>query len=241
MRSQVQDVMTRQVLAVTPATPFKEMVSLLTAYRISALPVVNADRHVLGLVSEADLLSSQWEARRSGLDPKRGNADRVKAPGQVAADFMHTPAVTVTATTSLGQAAKLLQGRRLKRLVVVSDDGELLGIVTRSDLLKVFLRDDGEIRHEIIQRVLVRKLCMDPGRITVEVSDGVVTLGGTVERRSLVGLLARLVAEVDGVVEVVEHLGWDPLDDDPLSTGENPAPPRPLRMRTLTTASPPGR
>ncbi len=243
MRSQVQDVMTRQVLAVTPPTPFKEMVSLLTAYRISALPVVNADRHVLGLVSEADLLAPQPQpsSRHAALAPTRHNADHVKAAGQVAADFMHTPAVTITATTSLNQAAKLLQDRNRKRLVVVSDTGELLGIVTRSDLLKVFLRADDEIRREIVHDVLINTLFLDPGRFTVTVRDGVVTLGDTAERRSLVALLVRLIAAIDGVVEVEveEHLGDDSFGDADDIDDEIPAHARPLRMRTLTAAAPP--
>jgi CBS domain-containing protein len=227
MRSRVQDVMTGEVLAVTPATPFKELVSLLTAYRISALPVVDAGRHVLGLVSEADLLAAQpqpetqiepdpgagegWEDR-APIAPARHSADRVKASGQVAADFMHTPAVTIAATTSLNQAARLLQARNLKRLVVVGDDNRLVGIVTRSDLLKVFLRADDDIRREIIQELIVKGLFLDPDRFTVTVTDGVVSLGGTVERRGLVRLLVRLVAAVDGVVEVGEHLGGDVAD-----------------------------
>ena len=246
MRSRVQDVMTSEVLAITPSTPFKEMVSLLTAYRISALPVVDPDRRVLGLVSEADLLApppqpqSQRDPgvdadaggdQRSPLAPSRHNADHVKAAGQVAADFMHCPALTIIATASLNQAARLLQTRNLKRLIVVGEAGELVGIVTRSDLLKVFLRADDDIRREIIQDVIVKTLFLDPDRFTVTVCDGVVTLEGTVERRGLVPLLVRLVAAVDGVVEVDEHLDDDPLgDDDPalrqLLPALTPTPPR---------------
>ena len=254
MRSRVEDVMTRQVLAVTPDTPFKELVSLLTAYRISALPVVNAERRVLGVVSEADLLAPQLKrdpttagTRQPLLPHGRHDADQVKAAGQVAADFMHCPAVTVAATASLSQAARLLQSRNLKRLVVVGAAGELAGIVTRSDLLKVFLRADDEIRREINQEVIVNTLFLDPGRFTVEVCDGVVTLTGTIEHRGLAGLLVRLVAAVDGVVEVNERLHCGPLGDDPLrgdwlgdaAEDDNPPRPRPPRGHARAQAPPP--
>jgi CBS-domain-containing membrane protein len=130
-----------------------------------------------------------------------------------AEEIMTTPPLTIRPDASLGEAARLMHDRRVKRLPVVdADHGTIVGIVSRSDLLKVFLREDAEIADEIREDVFRRTLWMDSAAIRVVVSDGVVTLQGQVERRSLIALIERLVLSTDGVVAFNNRLSY--LEDD---------------------------
>jgi CBS domain-containing protein len=215
MRSRVEDVMTTEVIAVDPSTSFKELVNLLAAYRVSALPVVDAERRPVGIVSEGDLLLK--EALPAGVGV--GGAEEAKASGRVAADLMTTPVVSVGPLAGLAEAARLARAHGVKRLPVVDADGRLVGIVSRGDLLKVFLRGDAQIRTEIVRDVLCGTLAIDPSRLVVEVRDGIVTLGGTVEWRAAVPLVVRLAGAVDGVVCVEDRLGWE---DDAAPGGPGP-------------------
>jgi CBS domain-containing protein len=146
---------------------------------------------------------------------RRQREDRAKAAGDTAAELMTSPAVTIGPDATIAEAAKLLHRQRVKRLPVVDPAGPLLGIVSRADLLKVFLRSDADISREIRQEVLVRAMWMDPGTVTVDVRDGVVSLTGRLERRSLVPIVLSLVRGLDGVVGVVDRLTFD-LDDTPI-------------------------
>jgi CBS domain-containing protein len=110
-------------------------------------------------------------------------------------------------------AAKLLARHGIKRLPVVDDQRRLVGIVSRSDLLRLFLRDDEATRREVVEQVLMRALWIDPNTVAVDVRDGIVTLAGRVERKSIVPAAVRLTRTVPGVVDVVDHLSFD-WDDD---------------------------
>jgi CBS-domain-containing membrane protein len=125
---------------------------------------------------------------------------------------MTAPVITIRPEASLGQAARLLHERRVKRLPVVEEGGKVVGIVSRADLLKVFMRPDEEIRQEVAGDVLARTLSIGPDRVRATVRDGVVTLEGLVDRRSLIPFLTGLVRGVDGVVGVEERLGYE-IDD----------------------------
>lgn len=219
MSHQVKDVMIRSVVAVGQDAPFKRVVELLHMYGISALPVVDDDNRVVGVVTEDDLLVKE------GLDedgsPSRGFAvggqrrERTKADALVAGEAMTSPAVTIRPEASLSEAARLLHSRHLKRLPVVDEQGLLLGIVGRADLLRVFLRSDADIRREVREQVLARSLSLEPGTVRAEVRDGVVTLEGQVERRSQVPMVVAAVRAVEGVVGVDPRLTW--AHDDILS------------------------
>ncbi|MDL2074871.1 CBS domain-containing protein [Streptomyces sp. GXMU-J15] len=192
----VSDVMTHTVVAVGSEAPFKEIVSLLDEWKVSALPVLAGEGRVVGVVSEADLLLKE-EFR----DTEEGDlADRVKAGGVTAGDLMSTPAVTVHADATLAEAARIMARRHVKRLPVVDGVGLLQGVVSRSDLLKVFLRTDQEIAEEIRSTVLGHLPFTSP--LTVNVKEGVVTLGGSLPDRTLVPVLARAVRAVEGVVDI---------------------------------------
>ncbi len=191
----VQQVMTDRpnlVVAWTD-TPFKQLVELMQARDVSALPIVDAEDHVLGIVSEADLLLP-------------GN-------GHTAAQLMTRQVVTVAASASVGEAARVMHERRVKRLPVVDGEGRLVGIVSRRDLLSVFLRSDKELAAEI-RRDFRQLLWLAPLEVDVTVTRGVAHIEGKVETKSLAELAGRLAVGVSGVVEVRNDLTWDRDDRD---------------------------
>ncbi|MFK3728704.1 CBS domain-containing protein [Streptomyces sp. NPDC088090] len=198
----VSDVMTRTAVAIGRDALYKEIVALMDEWKVSALPVLEGEGRVVGVVSEADLLPK--EAFR-GADPLSGEAEEEAKAGAVrAGDLMSSPAVTVHADASLAEAARIMARRKVKRLPVVNGIGMLEGVVSRSDLLKVFLREDGEMAAEI------RRSVLDGPALTgldVTVTKGVATLSGVLSDRSLVPLLARAVRAVEGVVDVRMELG----------------------------------
>lgn len=211
----VADVMTREVATVAPATPVKEIARQIAQRRVSALPVVDAESRVVGVVSEADLLLKEGRPGTPGrirfFEPRAQKADREKAQGFTAADLMTTPALTIAPEAPLAEAARGMRERRVKRLVVVDARGRLAGIISRSDVIRVFLRPDGDIRRAVIEGVALNLLWLDVRDLAVAVAEGVVTLSGRLDRRSDVDLLARLTLDIDGVIGVVNHLtyAWD--------------------------------
>ncbi|MFE5191169.1 CBS domain-containing protein [Streptomyces sp. NPDC056628] len=194
----VSDVMTHTVIAVGSEAPFKEIVELLDQWKVSALPVLAGEGRVVGVVSEADLLPK--EEVRDGGQAVNDVRTRIKASALTAGEVMSTPAVTVHADASLAEAARVMARRHLKRLPVVDGVGILQGVVSRSDLLKVFLRSDAEIGAEIRDHVLPHLPVTNA--LEVSVTDGVVTLSGAMPERGLVPVVARAVTAVEGVVDV---------------------------------------
>jgi len=216
MRRRVKEVMTTNVATVGEHAPFKQIVRILAERRVSALPVLDAAGRVVGVVSQADLLHKEefpgGPDDRWRIEHRRRRTARAKAAGDTAAELMTAPAVTVGPEASVAEAAKLLERHGIKRLPVVNEAGRLVGIASRADLLKVFLRSDEDIRREIREDVLLHTMWVDPSTFTVDVRDGVVTLAGPLEFRSLIPIAVRLVHGVDGVVDVVDRL-WFEVDD----------------------------
>jgi len=206
----VGDVMTRDVVVVRRGTPLKEIARQLTEHRISAMPVLDEEDRLVGLVSEADLMKRE----RFGLADARHRwrPRRRRAMGDSAKDLMSMPVITIAPETDVSRAARLMDSRGLKRLVVVDAEHRLVGIVSRADLVRVFLREDDDIRQEIVSDVLVRLLWADPELVDVRVDDGVVTLSGRLGQRSQIPVAVRLTRAVDGVVDVVNRLGYT-VDD----------------------------
>lgn len=152
----VEDVMTRRVIALAGGATFKDIVRTMETQLISALPVIDSGSHVIGVVSEADVLRKE-EFRDS--DQLRGPRSRppgalVKARAVTAEDLMTAPAVTVHPKAPVARAARLMARRRVKRLPVVDDEGVLQGIVSRADLLRVFLRSDPDIAEEVRREIV---------------------------------------------------------------------------------------
>ena len=227
MNRTVSEVMTRTVVSVNEFTPFKDIVRTMQEHGVSAVPVVDEDNIVLGLVSEADLLLKEdvgLDGEPHILDGAHRRHDRSKAVGRIASELMTAPAITIGPAATIGEAARLIHRHAVKRLPVVDPvDRSILGIVSRSDLLKAFLREDAEIAHEIREDVILRTLWIDPHTIRVLVRDGVVTVEGQLEHRGLLPILERLVLSTEGVVAFESRLSY-PLDDAALATGSSHRP-----------------
>jgi len=221
MKRTVSDVMTRTVVSVDASAPFKDIVRRMQDYRVSAVPVVDEDDIVLGIVSEGDLLLKEdedLEGEPRFLDGARRRRDRSKAAGRIASELMTIPVITIGPDATLGEAARLMHRHAVKRLPVVDrKGGSILGIVSRKDLLKVFLREDAEIAQEIREDVIRRTLWIDPHTIRVVVREGIVTMEGQLVPRSLLPILERLVLTTEGVVAFESRLSYPP--DDALATG----------------------
>ncbi|MEU4659143.1 CBS domain-containing protein [Streptomyces sp. NPDC023723] len=193
----VGEVMTRDVVQARLTTPFKEVVRLLDHHRISGLPVVDADDKVLGVLSGSDLVRTQ--AHQDGPAP----------PTAVrAGDVMSSPAITVHPEQTVPDAARLMERRGIERLPVVDEADRLIGIATRRDLLRVFLRADDDIRRQVTEETVVGTLGLSADAVLVSVRDGVVTLDGQVELRSQVTEVIHGAWRLDGVVGVVNGLGF---------------------------------
>ncbi|GGO41727.1 hypothetical protein GCM10012286_21980 [Streptomyces lasiicapitis] len=198
----VSDVMTHTVIAVGRDAPFKEIVELIDMWKVSSLPVLEGEGRVIGVVSEADLLPKEEfrDADPTRYDVLRRLSDMAKAGAITAGELMTSPAVSVHADATLAVAARIMARRRVKHLPVVDASGLLQGVVSRSDLLKVFLRPDEDIAAEI-RRTVLSSLPPET-QVDVRVQEGVVTLGGTLRDTALVPVLARASRAVEGVVDV---------------------------------------
>jgi CBS-domain-containing membrane protein len=210
MSSTVKDVMSTHVMAVRPNAGYKEMAAMLREQRVSAFPVVDDHNKVIGVVSESDLLV---KAALEGTVPGvlRGLTQRhvrSQVTGLTAADLMSRPVVTIGPDEPVSHAARLMYNKRVKRLPVVSADGTLMGIVTRSDVLSVYGRPDGEIYHEITEGIILDVFLCDPATFTVTVKDGIVTIEGTPETAWVGRDIIAAARHVEGVVAVRDRLSY---------------------------------
>ncbi|MFG2120233.1 CBS domain-containing protein [Streptomyces sp. NPDC048710] len=217
----VGSVMTTEVVRAEYGTPFKEVARLLAEHRISGLPVVDEDDKVIGVLSETDLMFRQvqppdpyWKRRRlPGVAlTKSARRRAAKARARTAGQLMTEPPVTVRAEDTVAEAARTMTEQGVERLPVVDEEDRLVGIVTRRDLLQVFLRPDPEIRDEVLEEVLERTLWLTSRSVDVSVVEGVVTLAGRLERKSDTEIAVSTTRQIDGVVAVVDQLTYR-LDD----------------------------
>lgn len=197
----VDDVMTREPVTVAPATAFKSCANLLRIHELSAIPVVGVDGKLVGLVSEADLLAKEIGASTA----KHRQLPGRKATALTVDDLMTPDLVTTTPDAPLASAASLMFEHHLKVLPVVDAGNRLVGVVSRAQVLRVFLRSDESIRREV-----ARELRLLPevirGRVDAEVKDGVVHLHIGADRVCTTEQLTSLVAPIPGVVGVVTHI-----------------------------------
>ena len=163
MGSTVKDVMTTQVVTVGTAASFKEMVVKMRESGVSALPVVDGEGRVIGVVSEADMLNKE-----AGLDTEPGElssllrfTEREKAAGVTAAELMTKPPVTIGPGAPVAEAARLMRDHRVKGLPVITDTGLLIGIISRADALRVFARPDADIRRDAEEEVIAETFLAD--------------------------------------------------------------------------------
>lgn len=213
--NKVGSVMTSDVVRAVYGTPFKEVARLLAAHRISGLPVVDEDDKVIGVISETDLMVRQATTpdpyepprrRRFAAFTRGGRQRTAKTEARTAGRLMTGPPVTAHADDTIVEAARTMARHRVERLPILDEADRLVGIVTRRDLLQVFLRPDTDIHEEVVQDVLGRTLWVPPHAVDVSVTEGVVTLTGQLERRSETDIAVSMTRQVDGVVAVVDKL-----------------------------------
>ncbi len=215
MNSSVKDVMTRSVVAVRETAGDKDIVTVMRLRRVSAFPVLDSADHVVGVVSEADLLLKEAVSASTGAIPPGAEGrpkEQVKATGVTAAELMTRPAVTINPGATVAEAARLMYSHHVKRLPVVDETGRLAGIVSRVDVLSVFDRPDGQIRDAVIKEVLDGDVALGPDNVDVTVKSGIVTIAGPVERRAIALQLMHAIRYVDGVVDVRDRLSYPPGD-----------------------------
>lgn len=208
----VRDVMTENVFTVTPATPLKVVATRMLEYGVSGMPVVGEDESVAGVVSETDILFKERTAPdRKGVvdwlvhygeDPPLAKLD-----ARTAGDAMTAPAVTISSGRSIEDAATLMIDLRIDRLPVV-DGGHLVGIVTRADLVRAFIRSDDEIAQEIREQGLARRYWLGQSAVRVVVEDGNVVLDGDVDTEDLAESIISYAQRIPGVVSVEPRLTW---------------------------------
>ena len=208
MNTTVKDVMTTEVVAVRRETTFKEMAAVLRRYRVSALPVVDDAGRVLGVVSEADLLAKEALSDPGPAAELVHRQDVRKAGGLTAGELMTRPPVTAAPDDPIEQAARMMHFMRVKRLPVVNSGGQLVGIISRADVLAVFDRPDEDIRTDIADTMLLHEFRIDPRQFKVTVESGVVTMEGTPETTALGRALIRKARRVPGVVAVRDRLSY---------------------------------
>lgn len=215
----VRDVMTRSVVWVRRITPLKEVAQLLVDNDISGVPIVDYDDAVLGVVSEGDLLIKEQGAdaiRHRPLarllgESRKTRTQLAKLEAVTAAEAMTAPAITIASSRPIHEAAAIMTARGVNRLPVV-DDGRLVGIVTRGDLVRAYVRSDDELATTIRQDVLLRILWLDPAPFTVSVKAGVASVSGRVERRSTAEIIEHSVRMVPGIVDAHISVTWS-IDD----------------------------
>lgn len=203
MHSLVEDVMTKDVVAVRDAAEYKDIVAVMRQQRISALPVLDRADHLVGIVSEADLLLKEMgQEAAAGLWMGGGRRrERAKAAGVTAADLMTKPAVAIGPRESVAAAARRMHDHRVKRLPVVDKAGRLVGIVSRVDVLSVFDRPDSEIRDEVV-KIIGTEFALDPTAFDVTVKSGILTIAGQVDSRAIAAQLTDTLQHLEGVVDV---------------------------------------
>lgn len=203
--------MTTDVLTTGPNSSLKEAARRMLEAGVSGLPVTDADGALRGIITEADFVSGEAErraAKRAGLIRFFVDQPDIPRHEQTVADVMTKEVIVIGPDVDHAEAARLMQRERVKRLPVV-EDGRLVGLVSRTDMLRAFVRPDADIIDDIRGHVMREVLWIDPNRVTVECVDGNVVLRGRLETRSDAGLLVELTKRLDGVASVADHLDWE--------------------------------
>ncbi|MDK1019186.1 MAG: CBS domain-containing protein [Actinomycetota bacterium] len=195
----VRDLMTTDVVAVAPSTSVRDAARMMFRYRVSGLPVVDAEDHVLGIITEGDFLALEIKRAETGQVP------------ELVQDAMSRSVLSVSADLEILEAARFMHTNDVKRIVVV-EDGKMVGILSRFDIVAAFTRPDDLIEDEIREDLIRRVLFVDPATVDVSVANGIVRLVGTIGTRTEARLVEELARRLDGVVDVQNDLTWR-LDD----------------------------
>lgn len=195
----VRDLMTTDVVAVGPTTSTRDAARMMFRYRVSGLPVVDPDDHVLGIITEGDFLE---------LELRRQEEGEVHS---LVKDVMSHSVLSVSPDLEIMDAARFMHEHSVKRVLVV-EDSKMVGIISRFDIVAAFTRPDDLIEDEIREDLIRRVLFVDPETVDVQVANGVVTFVGTIGTRTEARLVEELARRLDGVVGVENDLDWR-IDD----------------------------
>ena len=219
----VRDLMTTDPLTVSPDTLLKEAARTMVRNKVSGLPVLS-DGVVVGIVTEADFLRQEANRdqpyRFSLLDALFGEGPSNPPAAEIVAEVMTETVISTTPEVTIGEAARIMATKGLKRLPVLNEDGDLIGIISRADVVNAFTKPDEIVQDEIREDIVRRLLFLDPEEVGVTVVDGVVTLVGEMENRTEAHLLEELTRRVEGVVRVDSQLTF--LVDDQKTDQPNP-------------------
>jgi CBS domain-containing protein len=212
----VRDLMTTEPITTTPDAPLKEAARQMVEKGISGLPVLR-DGRLVGMVTEGDFLRQEANRdqpyRLSLLEALFGSGSGTAPAVETVGEVMTEPVITITADATISEAARIMSQRRVKRLPVVDDEGVLIGVISRADVVNAFTKPDEVIEDEVREDIIRRLLFLDPATVTVSVHEGVVTLSGELENRTEAHLLEELTRRIAGVVRVVSNLTFQ-VDDE---------------------------
>lgn len=223
MNATVREVMNARVIALKRTADFKEIVSVLRQHHVSACPVVNDAGQVIGVVSEADLLFKEADPGTpcGSIRLRWKLSEESKVNAVTAGHLMTSPAVTIHPDTPVSVAARVMQDRRLKRLPVVTDDGTLIGILSRADVLSVYERPDADILNEVRTVIMTGEFALDPADFGVTVTAGIVTITGMIKDQDTALELVARVRHAEGVVAVRDRLTIGEESSDARSSGRS--------------------
>lgn len=207
------DLMTADPVVVEPTATVKDIAQVMLRYDVRTVPVVDIGEQLVGVVSEADLISREGyptvhhhnlAAFVEGLPPEPGGRWAARSEGVTAEEIMTRAVVTCRPDDAVGAVARRMLEHEL-RTVPVIDGGRLVGVLSRHDILRLFERPDEEIRRRIAQ--ILDTPHWAPGhQISADVRDGVVVLSGSVERPVDASVLCGVIGQVPGVIEVVDRV-----------------------------------
>lgn len=225
----IRDLMTTDIITVGPDTSLKEAARRMLAAGVSGLPVTDPDG-LAGIITEADFLTTEAERgakKRAGLLRLFVRENGVPSRQRTVGDVMTRDVKTISPEATHVEAARMMEVNRVKRLPVV-EDGTIVGLISRTDMLRAFVRPDQEIVEEIRGQVMRRVMWVDPERVAIACDDGNLVLTGNMETKSDVDLLVDLTKRLDGVASVESRMTWE-IDNTKLEMTGAPRPPYPLR------------
>ncbi len=226
----IRDLMTKEVLTTRADASLKDTARRMVEAGISGMPVLDDDGFVVGIITESDFVNAEAERRqswrRAGMLRFLDRRESIPSQERTVGDAMTTKVITLGPDADHSEAARLMQKARIKRLPIVEGD-HLVGLISRTDLMRAFARPDEEIIEEIIDEVITNILWIDPAKVQVTSQEGNVTLAGRLETKSDVELLVELTKRLDGVVSVASNLSWEVDNTRSDMTGRPPGMPRP--------------
>ncbi|HEU4319636.1 MAG TPA: CBS domain-containing protein [Acidimicrobiia bacterium] len=217
--------MTTSIVSIGPEAPLKEAARRMIEAGVSGLPVTTGEGDLIGVITEADFVKSEAgrrEEKRNRLLGWLFDRDRMPEGEKTVADVMTAEVISLPPTADHVDAARLMERAKIKRIPVV-DEGRLVGVVSRRDILRAFTRPDSEVIKELRDHVMRKVLWIDSSAIRITCADGNLHLSGRLETRSDAQLLAEFARRIDGVASVKDDLTWE-VDNTKMEMAFPPSP-----------------